>query len=134
MPHLLTDLAEKLDRRFGWDKLPLPLALPTLIGLRNRLRERNLYDTGRGPWSASWTGWFPTAARGRRPDAVEGRRKPLASVTLPTAVRRCLTIASAPFSSRTPFPLRSGSGFGQGGARVRLAVRLMRGSRSVSRG
>ena len=49
MPHLLTDLAEKLDRRFGWDKLPLPLALPTLIGLRNRLRERNLYDTGRGP-------------------------------------------------------------------------------------
>jgi hypothetical protein len=46
---LLTGVAERLDRRFGWDKLPLPLALPTLIGLRKRLREQNLYDTGRGP-------------------------------------------------------------------------------------
>jgi len=45
---LLTNAAEALDRRFGWDKLPRPLALFTLIGLRNRLRERNLYDTGRG--------------------------------------------------------------------------------------
>ena len=53
MPHglssLFTNLAEALDRRFGWDKLPRPLAILTLIGLRNRLRERNLYDTGRGP-------------------------------------------------------------------------------------
>ena len=53
MPHgpssLLTNAAEALDRRFGWDKLPRLLAVPTLIGLRNRLRERNLYDTGRGP-------------------------------------------------------------------------------------
>src|SRR3954469_6568613 len=42
-------LAERLDRRFGWDKLPLPLAMLVLIGLRNILREKNLYDTGRGP-------------------------------------------------------------------------------------
>ena len=41
--------AEKLDRRYGWDKLPLPLAMPVLIGLRNILRAKNLYDTGRGP-------------------------------------------------------------------------------------
>jgi hypothetical protein len=46
---LWNNVAEALDRRFGWDKLPLLLALPTLIGLRNRLREKNLYDTGRGP-------------------------------------------------------------------------------------
>src|ERR1041384_2018783 len=46
---LLTDLAERLDRRYGWDKLPRPLAIVTLIGLRNRLRQKNLYDTGRGP-------------------------------------------------------------------------------------
>ena len=45
---LLDSLAEALDRRFGWDKLPKVIALPTLIGLRNRLREKNLYDTGRG--------------------------------------------------------------------------------------
>ena len=43
------DLAEKIDRKWGWDKLPLPLAMLDLIGLRNRLREKNLYDTGRGP-------------------------------------------------------------------------------------
>jgi heme peroxidase len=45
---LLDGLAEKLDRRVGWDRLPLPLAMPTLIGLRQRLRTENLYDTGRG--------------------------------------------------------------------------------------
>ena len=38
--------AETLDRRFGWDGLPLPLALATLVGLRDRLRADNLYDTG----------------------------------------------------------------------------------------
>ena len=43
------DLAEKVDRKWGWDKLPLPVAMLVLIGLRNILREKNLYDTGRGP-------------------------------------------------------------------------------------
>ena len=37
-----------LDRRIGWDKLPQPLGLLTLVGLRHRLRDENLYDTGRG--------------------------------------------------------------------------------------
>ena len=46
---LLTDAAGRLDRRYGWDRLPWPLGLMTLIGLRNDLREKNLYDTGRGP-------------------------------------------------------------------------------------
>jgi hypothetical protein len=36
---------EVLDRRFRWHKLPLPLGLLTLVGLRLRLRERNLFDT-----------------------------------------------------------------------------------------
>jgi Animal haem peroxidase len=35
-----------LDRRFGWDRLPGPLGVLTLVGVRNRLRQRNLYDTG----------------------------------------------------------------------------------------
>jgi hypothetical protein len=39
-------LTDWLDRRFGWDRLPRPLGLLTLIGLRNRLRQRNLHDTG----------------------------------------------------------------------------------------
>src|SRR3954464_1971672 len=46
---LFTDTAERIDRRRGWDHLPLPLAMLVLIGLRNRLRQKNLYETGRGP-------------------------------------------------------------------------------------
>ena len=45
---LLTTTAARLDRRYGWDKLPKPLGVITLVGLRNRLREENLYDTGAG--------------------------------------------------------------------------------------
>jgi Animal haem peroxidase len=45
---LYDDAAEALDRRFGWDKLPQPIAMLVLIGLRNILRKKNLYDTGRG--------------------------------------------------------------------------------------
>ena len=46
---LYNSACERLDRRFGWHKLPLLLAMPVLIGLRNILRQKNLYDTGRGP-------------------------------------------------------------------------------------
>ena len=45
---LYNSAAASLDRRFGWDKLPLPIAMLVLIGLRNVLRAKNLYDTGRG--------------------------------------------------------------------------------------
>jgi hypothetical protein len=42
---MLDDAAENLDRSVGWDRLPLPLALFTLSGLRHVLRAKNLYDT-----------------------------------------------------------------------------------------
>ena len=45
----LANSAETIDKKRGWSKLPLPLAIPVLIGLRDRLRADNLYDTGRGP-------------------------------------------------------------------------------------
>ncbi len=41
--------AEQADQSIGWWRLPKPLAILVLIGLRNRLRTHNLYDTGRGP-------------------------------------------------------------------------------------
>jgi hypothetical protein len=44
-------LSTKLDRRFGWDKLPLPLALGVLVGLRNELRRHNLHDSNQLPTS-----------------------------------------------------------------------------------
>jgi Animal haem peroxidase len=45
---IFNGFAEAIDRRIGWESLPRPLSLPVLIGLRNRLREENLHDTGRG--------------------------------------------------------------------------------------
>jgi hypothetical protein len=45
---LLSRVSHRLDRRFGWDHLPRPLGVLALIGIRQRLRERNLYDTGTG--------------------------------------------------------------------------------------
>jgi hypothetical protein len=42
---LFARVAEVLDWTFRWHKLPLPLGLLTLVGLRMRLRESNLYDT-----------------------------------------------------------------------------------------
>jgi len=49
MASLIARAAEAIDRRFGWFRLPRLLALPVLIGLRTRLRQKNLHDTGRGP-------------------------------------------------------------------------------------
>ena len=45
---LLSRMSYRLDQRFGWDRLPRPFGVLTLIGIRQRLRERNLYDTGTG--------------------------------------------------------------------------------------
>jgi hypothetical protein len=42
---LLTGPARALDRWVGWDRLPKPLGILALVGIRTRLRERNLYDT-----------------------------------------------------------------------------------------
>src|SRR4051794_37711796 len=38
-------VAEYIDHRIGWDKLPTPLGLLTLIGVRNILRQQNLTDS-----------------------------------------------------------------------------------------
>lgn len=52
MPSLLTTwfikATEVIDRRIGWDKLPPWIGLSVLIGVRDALREHNLYDSYRG--------------------------------------------------------------------------------------
>ena len=52
MPSLLTrwsiKVSEAVDRRIGWDKLPPWLGLGALIGIRDALREHNLYDSYQG--------------------------------------------------------------------------------------
>ncbi len=42
---VLTAVSEQLDHRKGWDRLPVPLALAVLIGIRTKLRQDNLVDT-----------------------------------------------------------------------------------------
>ncbi|HVB52426.1 MAG TPA: peroxidase family protein [Acidimicrobiales bacterium] len=44
----------ELDQRRGWDRLPKPVALLTLIGLRMSLRRQNLFDT-----TGESVGWGP---------------------------------------------------------------------------
>ena len=41
--------AEAIDRKVGWDRLPTPLGLAVLVGLRNILRKENLHDTSGQP-------------------------------------------------------------------------------------
>jgi hypothetical protein len=43
---ILGSIGEALDRRFGWHRMPRPLAILALIGVRHRLRQFNLHDTG----------------------------------------------------------------------------------------
>ena len=64
-------ITDWVDRRFGWNRLPGPLGVLTLIGVRNRLRQRNLYDTGLRPRTPSCAHEPPTplTARGARSTA-----------------------------------------------------------------
>jgi hypothetical protein len=43
------DIAQAIDQRIGWYRLPKFLGLLVLVGLRNILRQRNLYDTSSLP-------------------------------------------------------------------------------------
>src|ERR1041385_8167781 len=42
---LVSRIGDRLDRRYGWDKLPVPLGLLTVAGVRESLRAKNLFDT-----------------------------------------------------------------------------------------
>lgn len=46
---LYEGVAQALDRKFGWDRLPTPLGLLVLVGLRSLLRKHNLHDTSELP-------------------------------------------------------------------------------------
>ena len=43
---LFDDACTRLDQRVGWSTLPTVGGLLTLVGIRNTLRQNNLYDTG----------------------------------------------------------------------------------------
>jgi hypothetical protein len=52
LERIFTQGTEAIDRRVRWYRLPRPLALVVLIGLRTVLRRRNLYDTQSERWHA----------------------------------------------------------------------------------
>jgi hypothetical protein len=64
------ELSEALDRKFGWNKLPLPLALATIVGLRNTLRSKNLYDTRSLPGGEPTPAPAPADLMVRSPDGT----------------------------------------------------------------
>ena len=53
----------KLDHRFGWHRLPVPLGLLVLGEMRDLLRERNLHDTGQPTGMSIPQAGDPEAAR-----------------------------------------------------------------------
>ena len=69
LPHrVLVFLAQLLDDKVGWDKLPTWLGIATLVELRKRLREQNLFDTGVAPAKAELAD--PRWLRARSPDGT----------------------------------------------------------------
>ena len=42
---LYAKLAEAIDRRWRWDRFPTPISLALIMGIRDDLREHNLFDT-----------------------------------------------------------------------------------------
>jgi hypothetical protein len=60
--------AQFLDNKVGWDKLPTLFGILTLVELRKRLREENLFDTGVGPVKAGLAD--PRWLRARSPNGT----------------------------------------------------------------
>ena len=65
-------IAQVADHRFGWHKLPTPLGLAVLTGVRNVLRQRNLCDTDKLPSKdvEPVPPWEPRYATIRTPDGT----------------------------------------------------------------
>jgi hypothetical protein len=61
------ELVHRVDREYGWHRLPMPLGLLALAEMRKRLRRRNLFDTGLP------AGLAPPPADGREPRYLEAR-------------------------------------------------------------
>ncbi len=93
--------AEAMDRRFGWDKLPLVLGLAVLVGIRYKLRDRNLYDTS----------GEPTAAPAARDTGLTPAQQLLRTPTDGPGVAAIAPAASAP-STAVAGPLAGGAAAG----------------------
>ena len=89
-PHLIwtaaASVTERVDTRVGWHRLPVPLAVAVLAGIRQRLRARNLYDTSK-PATASDAVPDPPS-RYRTARTADGTYNDLADPRMGSAGRR----------------------------------------------
>ncbi|RKS73976.1 heme peroxidase [Motilibacter peucedani] len=83
----LRAFARVVDQRRGWDRLPLPLSLVVLIGLRDSLRRDNLYDPA-DPASYVPPAAPPTTVEAWTTRTVDGSSNDLDDVTAGMAGRR----------------------------------------------
>jgi hypothetical protein len=67
---LYNGASQLIDQKVGWFRLPLPLGLASLIGVRNILRQRNLHDTTSLPATDErpLLPWDPSYLTARSPD------------------------------------------------------------------
>jgi len=80
-------ISQAIDHWIGWPKLPTPIGLLVLIGLRDILRQRNLYDTSSLPArDPAQPGPFATVALSER--AADGSYNDLAQPTMGMAGTR----------------------------------------------
>ncbi|MDQ6713009.1 MAG: heme peroxidase [Candidatus Dormibacteraeota bacterium] len=57
---------EAIDKAWGWHRLPLPLALAVLEGIRMRMRHQNLYDPASAAYASEMTPPAPPAPQDDR--------------------------------------------------------------------
>jgi hypothetical protein len=80
-------IAQWIDHRMGWDRLPKPLGLLVLLGLRDILRRHNLYDTSHLP-SINTPSIDPQSQRDLRARTPDGTYNNLTNVEMGMAGAR----------------------------------------------
>jgi hypothetical protein len=84
LSRLFRVVVTRIDHRKGWHRLPTPLAVLSLVGIRGRLRDQNLYDTGVPPH----TGPADVPSRYRTARSPDGTWNDLTSPTMGMAGAR----------------------------------------------
>ena len=84
LSRLFNNLVTRIDHRKSWHRLPTPLAVLSLVGIRNRLRRENLLDTGVPPLS----GPAEVPERYRTARSPDGTWNDLANPTMGSAGAR----------------------------------------------
>ncbi len=84
LSRLFSSIVTRIDHQKGWHRLPTPLAVLSLVGIRSRLRRQNLYDTGVPPH----TGPAEVPARYRSARSPDGTWNDLTTPTMGMAGAR----------------------------------------------